>query len=60
MELLPSLLAQLREVCATFPDSRNILELIAKQAELSAEELYLLARGNAIAAFGLQKYGIDK
>jgi predicted TIM-barrel fold metal-dependent hydrolase len=45
---------------STFPDSRNILELIAKQAELSAEELYLLARGNAIAAFGLQKYGIDK
>lgn len=45
---------------STYPDSLQILENIAKQAELTEEELYLLARGNAIEAFGLKRFGLDK
>ncbi len=44
---------------STFPHSREVLEKTAQQAGLNAEELYKLARGNAIRAFGLSRYGID-
>ena len=43
---------------STFPNSREVLANIAKQADLSPDELYQLARGNAVRAFGLERYGI--
>jgi predicted TIM-barrel fold metal-dependent hydrolase len=45
---------------STFPHSREVLVKIAGEAGLSAEELYKFARGNAIRAFGLQRFGIER
>ena len=45
---------------STFPESRAILAKIAGEAGLSAPELYALARGNAIRAFGLARFGITE
>jgi predicted TIM-barrel fold metal-dependent hydrolase len=41
---------------STWPNSRAVLEKIAVQAELSDDELYRLARGNAIRCYGLDRY----
>jgi predicted TIM-barrel fold metal-dependent hydrolase len=43
---------------STFPESKAVLAKIAGDAGLSPSELYALARGNAIAAFGLERFGI--
>jgi predicted TIM-barrel fold metal-dependent hydrolase len=43
---------------STFPHSKETLGKIAEEAGLSDEELYKLARGNAIKAFGLERFGI--
>jgi predicted TIM-barrel fold metal-dependent hydrolase len=43
---------------STFPHSRETLTKIAHEAGLSDGELYKLARGNAINAFGLERFGI--
>jgi predicted TIM-barrel fold metal-dependent hydrolase len=45
---------------STFPESKAVLAKIAGDAGLSDDELYLLARGNAIKAFGLERFGITK
>lgn len=45
---------------STFPESKAVLEKIAGDAGLSDEELYQLARGNAIRAFGLERFGISE
>jgi predicted TIM-barrel fold metal-dependent hydrolase len=43
---------------STFPHSRETLIKIAQEAGLSDDELYKLTRGNAIKAFGLERFGI--
>ena len=43
---------------STFPHSKETLTKIAQEAGLSDEELYKLARGNAIKGFGLERFGI--
>jgi predicted TIM-barrel fold metal-dependent hydrolase len=43
---------------STFPHSKETLAKIAEESELSQEELYKLARGNAIKAFKLERWGI--
>ncbi len=45
---------------STFPESKAVLEKIAADAGLSDSELYALARGNAIRAFGLERFGITE
>jgi hypothetical protein len=45
---------------STFPESKAVLEKIATDAGLSDSELYALARGNAIRAFGLERFGITE
>ena len=44
----------------TFPISQEVLGTLAKRAELTDEETYKFARGNAIRAFGLDRFGIDQ
>ncbi len=43
---------------STFPHSKETLGKIAEEAGLNQEEVYKLARGNAIKAFGLERFGI--
>jgi predicted TIM-barrel fold metal-dependent hydrolase len=43
---------------STFPDSKEIFTKICTEAKLSDEEMYKLARGNAIRGFGLDRFGI--
>jgi predicted TIM-barrel fold metal-dependent hydrolase len=43
---------------STFPHSREVLAKISSEAGLSGDELYKFARGNAIRAFGLSRFGI--
>jgi predicted TIM-barrel fold metal-dependent hydrolase len=45
---------------STFPESKAVLTKIAGEAGLSGPELYALARGNAIRAFGLERFGITE
>jgi predicted TIM-barrel fold metal-dependent hydrolase len=42
----------------SFPHSRQMAEKLIQAAELSDEEAYALVRGNAIACYGLQRFGI--
>ena len=44
---------------STFPNSKEVLTAICAEAEMSDEEVYKLARGNAIRAFGLERFGIS-
>jgi predicted TIM-barrel fold metal-dependent hydrolase len=43
---------------STFPHSKKVVEDICTQAGLDADERYKLLRGNAITAFGLERFGI--
>ena len=43
---------------STFPHSKETLWKISQEAGLSGDELYKLARGNAIKAFGMERFGI--
>ncbi len=45
---------------STFPHSKQTLAKIAEEAELTEAELYKLARGNAITAFKLERWGITE
>jgi predicted TIM-barrel fold metal-dependent hydrolase len=45
---------------STFPHSKKVVEDICTQAGLNDEERYKLLRGNAIKAFGLERFGITK
>jgi hypothetical protein len=44
---------------STFPNSEKVATEICQQAGLNDEEIYKLLRGNAIKAFGLQRFGIE-
>jgi predicted TIM-barrel fold metal-dependent hydrolase len=43
---------------STFPVSKEVLTKICAEAGLNDEEIYKLTRGNAIKAFGLERFGI--
>jgi hypothetical protein len=45
---------------STFPNSLEIAQSLCKQAGLNDDEIYKLMRGNAIRAFGLERFGIAK
>jgi predicted TIM-barrel fold metal-dependent hydrolase len=45
---------------STWPHSQAVLERIVKEASLDAQEAYQLARGNAIACYGLERVGITQ
>ncbi len=45
---------------STFPHSLATAEHICKQAGLNDDEIYKFMRGNAIKAFGLERWGITK
>jgi hypothetical protein len=44
----------------TFPNTKEVLTKMCAGAGLDTSEIYRLARGNAIAAFGLARFGIDR
>ncbi|MEO8697566.1 MAG: amidohydrolase family protein [Acidimicrobiales bacterium] len=44
----------------TFPESKAVLTKICEQAGLDDDEIYKLVRGNAITAFGLERFGITE
>ena len=43
---------------STWPNSKAVLQKLVDQAGLDERETYLLARGNAIACYGLHRFGI--
>jgi len=45
---------------STFPHSKKVLTDICAQAGLNEEEIYKFTRGNAIRAFGMERFGIDR
>ena len=45
---------------STFPHSEEAAQQICDEAGLDDDERYLFLRGNAIKAFGLQRFGITK
>ena len=45
---------------STFPRSKEVATEICTQAGLDADETYKFIRGNAIHAFGLERFGIEK
>src|SRR4051794_36055063 len=45
---------------STFPRSKEVAEEICAKAGLSDDEIYKFIRGNAIKAFGLERFGITK
>ena len=45
---------------STFPRSKEVAEEICQKAGLTDDETYLLVRGNAIKAFGLERFGITE
>ncbi len=44
---------------STFPNSKEVLTAICAEAGMSDDEVYKLTRGNAIRAFGLERFGIS-
>ena len=44
---------------STFPHSKKVATEICAKAGLDDEETYKLLRGNAITAFGLERFGIS-
>ena len=45
---------------STFPHSKEVAEKICTEAGLDDDETYKFLRGNAIRAFGLERFGITK
>jgi hypothetical protein len=45
---------------STFPRSKQVATEICTKAGLDQDEVYKLVRGNAIHAFGLERFGITK
>jgi hypothetical protein len=45
---------------STYPNTEKIATKICEQAGLNDDEVYALMRGNAIKAFGLQRWGITE
>ncbi len=44
---------------STFPHTKKVLTTMCSAAGLNDDEIYALVRGNAITAFGLQRFGIN-
>ena len=44
----------------TFPRSREVAHRLCATAGMNADETYAFLRGNAIEAFGLERFGIDR
>ena len=44
----------------TFPHSRKIARELFAAAGMDAHECYMVLRGNAIAAYGLERFGISE
>ncbi|HZJ27716.1 MAG TPA: amidohydrolase family protein [Acidimicrobiia bacterium] len=44
----------------SFPDSRAIAHQLCTSAQMNERECYQLLRGNAIACYGLARFGIDR
>jgi hypothetical protein len=45
---------------STFPNSVDVAEDMCSRAGLTQEEIYRFVRGNAIRAFGLERYNITR
>jgi hypothetical protein len=45
---------------STFPHTVDTLTRIVTEAQLSDDEIYQFVRGNAIAAYGLARFGITR
>ncbi|MBW2496272.1 MAG: amidohydrolase [Deltaproteobacteria bacterium] len=45
---------------STFPDTKKVATEICKKAGLDEAEIYALLRGNAIRAFGLERWGVTE
>ena len=45
---------------STCPNTKKMAEEMCQSAGLDDEEVYKLMRGNAIRAFGLERFGISK
>ena len=45
---------------STFPETEKVATQICENAGLNESEIYALMRGNAIRAFGLERFGITK
>ena len=45
---------------ATWPNTMDVFSRLCAKTGLNDEEIYKLARGNAITGFGLQRFGITK
>ena len=45
---------------STFPHSKDVAMTICDKAGLNETERYKLMRGNAITAYGLQRFGITE
>ncbi len=45
---------------STYPYSKEVLAKICGEAGMNDDEIYALARGNAIRAYGLERFGITK
>jgi predicted TIM-barrel fold metal-dependent hydrolase len=45
---------------STWPESKAVLERLVKEAALSADETYRIARRNAINCYGLDRFGVDR
>lgn len=44
----------------TWPDSRGVAHRLCTNASMNADEIYAFLRGNAIRAFGLERFGITE
>lgn len=44
----------------TFPHSRGVAHRLCEGADMNAEECYAFLRGNAITAYGLERFGITE
>jgi len=49
-----------RDADTTFPPTRKVATRITSKAGLDENEIYRLLRGNAIEAYGLGRFGIDR
>jgi hypothetical protein len=45
---------------STYPETERVATEICRNAGLNADEIYRLMRGNAIRAFGLERFGITE
>jgi hypothetical protein len=44
----------------TFPESQNVAHRLCEKAGMDADECYQFLRGNAIRAYGMERFGITE